>query len=162
MSAGREPLDVVHAWLDAVNSRDYDGVMRVSDAYIEIVGPRGSGYGHPVLREWLDHARVTLESSRTFVRGGAVVIAQHGTWRSTENNEIIGEADVASSFLVEQRRIVRYARYDSLDEALQKAGLDYSDEIGEGVGGRANSCSHPPGPHPPVPSPLGRRGEADQ
>jgi hypothetical protein len=129
MRSGNDSLDVVHAWLAAVNSRDYDGVMNTSDENIEIVGPRGSGYGHELLREWLDHSRVTLESLRIFVRGDAVVIAQHGIWRSTENNEIIGEADVASSFLVEQGRVVRYARYDDLDEALQKAGVEYGDEV---------------------------------
>jgi hypothetical protein len=128
VNAESEPLEVVHAWLDAVNSRDYDGVMGVSDADIEIVGPRGSGYGHSLLRGWLDHARVTLESLRTFVRDNVVVIYQHGTWRSPDSDAIIGEADVASLFLVEEGRVVRYARYDSLDEALQVGGMEYSDE----------------------------------
>jgi antitoxin (DNA-binding transcriptional repressor) of toxin-antitoxin stability system len=124
-------LDVVRAWLNAVNSRDYELVIERSDPDIEIVGPRGSGYGHQLLRDWLDHARLSLETLRAFARGDTVVVAQRGIWRSVETGEVIGEADVASLFRVEGGRVAQYARYDSLAEALKQAGLDYADETPE-------------------------------
>lgn len=121
-------LDVVRAWLAAVNNRDYDLTIEKSDPNIEIIGPRGAGYGRPLLRDWLNHARVRLESRRAFARGNTVVVAQRGEWRAVETGEVIGEADVASLFRVEGGRVAHYARYDSLAEALERAGLDYTDE----------------------------------
>lgn len=122
-------LAVVQTWLKAVNNRDDEDVIRSSDPNIEIVGPRGSGYGRQLLREWLNHAQVSLESLRTFARDDQVVVAQHAVWRSVETGEVIGEADVASQFRVKGGRVAQYARYDSLDEALEAARLNDADEI---------------------------------
>jgi hypothetical protein len=124
-----DTLDVVQTWLNAVNNRDNEGVIRSSDSDIEIGGPRGSGYGHQLLQDWLNHAHVSLESLRTFARDDQVVVAQHAVWRSVETGEVIGEADVASQFRVKGGRVTQYARYDSLDEALEAARLNYVDEI---------------------------------
>lgn len=122
------PTAVVQAWQEAVNDRNPDRVLQLSDPNIEIVGPRGSGYGHQLLRDWMGHARVHLDPLRTFAREDRVVVAQRGQWRSPETGELIGEADVASIFQVRDGRVVKYARHDSLEEALREAGLDAADE----------------------------------
>jgi len=127
------PLAVVRAWHEALDRRDAQGVLALSDAEIEIVGPRGSGFGHALLRDWLDHARVSLRPLRAFARGGAVVVAQHGVWRSPESGEVIGEAGVASAFRVAGGRVVRYARHDTLEAALADAGLTTDDETNPGA-----------------------------
>lgn len=72
---------------------------------------------------------MSLESLRTFARDDQVVVAQHAVWRSVETGEVIGEADVASQFRVKEGRVTQYARYDSLDEALEAARLNDADEI---------------------------------
>jgi hypothetical protein len=128
MEAGG-PVDVARAWVEAVNARDVERVMELSDAEIEIVGPRGSGYGHALLRDWLGHAWLRLEPRRTFARGEMVVQAQHGVWRDAATGEVTGDADVASRLVVRGGRVALYARHDALDEALAAAGLAAGDEV---------------------------------
>ncbi len=126
------PLAIVQAWQDAANARDVARLLELSDPDIEVVGPRGSGRGHQLLRDWLGRAGLSLETRRVFVRGDAVVLAQHGVWRSVETGEVTGEAEIASRFRVAGRRVVQFARHDSLDAALAEAGLDDSDETSPG------------------------------
>lgn len=118
---------IAHAWVEAANRQDGDRLTELSSPDIEIVGPRGSVRGTAVLREWLTRAGLTLESKRTFVRGGTVVVEQYGVWRSVETGEAAGEASVASRFEVEGGRIVAYERFDDLGAALTAAGLEESD-----------------------------------
>lgn len=125
----RSPSTVVHDWHDALNAEDAEGVLRLSDPNIEIVGPRGSGFGHALLRAWLAHARVRLEPRRVFARGSTVVVEQHGVWRAPESGEVLGEADVASFFRVVDGRVAYYARFDSTGAALAAAGLSEADEV---------------------------------
>jgi hypothetical protein len=125
-------LAVVRAWQDAANRRDVDRLVELSDPDIEVIGPRGSGKGHQLLCDWLRRAGLTLETRRAFVRGNVVVAAQHGVWRSVESGDVTGEADVASLFRVDRQRVVQFARYDSLDEALKAAGLNDQDETPPG------------------------------
>lgn len=128
--AQNSPLATVQAWQEAVNNRNLGRLLALSATNIEIVGPRGSGYGHQLLSEWLERAWLSLQTLRAFQRGEAVVVAQHGVWSSVETREVAGEQDVASAFRVSDGCVTQFARYATLDEALQAAGLDYSDEVG--------------------------------
>ena len=123
------PFAVVQAWQEAANSQDIERLLELSADNIEIVGPRGSGYGHQLLRDWLGRAGLTLETLRVFGRGEMLVIAQHGVWRSVETGQVTGERELTSSFQVENQRVVRFARHDDLETALEEAGLNYSDEL---------------------------------
>ena len=122
------PLTIVRAWQDAANAQDVARLLELSDPDIEIVGPRGSGHGHQLLRDWLGRAGLALETLRAYARGNVVVLAQHAVWRALETGDVTGEADLASRFRVEGGRVVQFARHDSLDAALAEAGLDHSDE----------------------------------
>lgn len=121
-------ITVAHAWIDAANRRDADGLVALSDPDIEIIGPRGAVRGVAVLRDWLMRAGLSLENKRTFARDGAVVVEQHGVWRSVETGEFVGEANVASRFKVTSGKVTAYERHDDLDAALTAAGLEASDE----------------------------------
>ena len=123
------PVAVVQAWQDAANAQNIEGLVALSDPNIEIVGPRGSGYGHQLLRDWLERAGLSLTTLRVFARGQVVVVAQHGVWRSVETGAVTGEANLASRFQVHGQRVIQFARYDSLDIALEEAGLTYADEV---------------------------------
>ena len=125
------PLTVVRAWLDAANRQDGNRLVELSDPKIEVIGPRGSGYGHQLLRDWLGRAGLSLETQRLFVRGNVVVLAQHGIWRSVETGERTGQRDLACLFRVDGRRVTQFARYDSLDEAMHAAGFNAQDEVPE-------------------------------
>ncbi len=123
-----DPLAIVRDWQHSANHQDAQRLLEISDPNIEIVGPRGSGFGHQLLRDWMGRAGLNLTTLRAFVRNDTVVLAQHGVWRSVETGEVIGEADMASQFSVSGERVTKFARYDSLDEALTKSGLEQTDE----------------------------------
>lgn len=92
---------------------------------------RPDGFGHQLLRDWLARAGLTLQALRTFVRGNTVVVEQHGVWRSLETGEVTGEKTLASVFHIDDRHIIRFAPFDSLNAALGAAGLAQSDAVGE-------------------------------
>lgn len=123
------PSAVVQAWQNAANRQDADQLLALSDTNIELIGPRGSAYGHQVLRDWLNRAGLQLETLRMYERGNVVVVAQHGVWRSVDTGDVVGEADIASRFRVNDGRVVQFARYDHLNEALAEAGLTDGDEL---------------------------------
>ncbi|BDP40640.1 hypothetical protein DAETH_06090 [Deinococcus aetherius] len=45
------PAEVVRAWEEAVDARNEMRLLALSAPDIEIVGPRGSAYGHAVLAD---------------------------------------------------------------------------------------------------------------
>src|SRR5258708_30740143 len=71
------PTAIVQAWQAAANQQDIDRLLALSDANIEIVGPRGSGYGHQLLRDWIARAGLQLTTLRTFTCAQTVVPDQH-------------------------------------------------------------------------------------
>jgi len=126
-----KPLAVALAWIEAVNQKDVERLMRLSAPDIDIIGPRGSLRGSGVLRDWLARAGLTLESGRSFVRDGSVVVGQRGVWRSPDTGEVAGVGEVASRFRVAGAHVVAYERFDNLAAALAAAGLTGSDETDE-------------------------------
>jgi hypothetical protein len=126
-----DPVALVRAWQEAANRQESDRLVELSTPDIEIVGPRGSARGHQVLRDWLGRAGLTLTTRRVFARGTAVVIAQHGVWRSAETGDVIGESDLATAFQVDGQHIARVGRFDDLAAALTAAGLGEADEIAQ-------------------------------
>lgn len=121
-------IELVRQWQESANQQNVSILLNLSDPHIEIVGPRGSAHGHQVLSEWVQRAGAHFTTLRVFARDDRVAVAQHAEWRSPETGEVTGEADVASSFRVEEQRVMRVARFDSLDQALHDAGLTIADE----------------------------------
>ncbi len=129
------PVDVVAAWIGAANAQDADRLLALSDPNIEIVGPRGSGYGGELLRDWLTRAGLTMETLRVFARGNVVVLEQRGIWRSVETGELTGEKRLASVFQTDGGNVTRFARFDDLMHALDAASLTVADEVPSGRDG---------------------------
>lgn len=127
----QDAVTIVHTWQDAANRQDVERLLELSDPNIEIIGPRGSGHGRELLRAWLSRAGLTLETQQIFVRDTVVVLRQHGVWRSVETGDEMGAADLASRFRVAGGRVIQYARYESLQSALDEAGLSAADAIGQ-------------------------------
>lgn len=123
------PIAVVLNWHRAVNSHDTAALLALSAVDIEIVGPRGAGYGHDLLRAWLTRAGATFVPRRVFARDSAVVVEQHAIWREPETGKITGEADLASCFTVENGVVTRFERRDSLADALSSGGLTLDDYL---------------------------------
>lgn len=127
-----DALAVARAWQDAANRADVERLLALSHEDVEIAGPRGSVRGREVLRVWLARAGLTLDTRRVFARGGEVVMAQQGVWRSSDTGGVVGEAGVATRFRVEGGRVAYLARFDALEDALAAAGLGEADEAAAG------------------------------
>ena len=91
-------------------------------------GPRGTGRGARLLREWVARANVRLEPRRVFQREETVVVEEEAEWRSPETGEVIGAGTVGSVFVVRGGRVASIIRYDDLAGALDAAGLGKSRE----------------------------------
>src|SRR5579885_1950192 len=107
----QDSLAVVNDWVAAANAQDAERLVELSDPNIEIVGPRGSGFGHQLLRDWLARAGLELETLRTFARGGLVVLEQRGVWHSQDSGKVTGDKVLASFFQAKDGRVVKFARY---------------------------------------------------
>lgn len=120
-------VTLVQAWHDALNAGDFGRLAALSRPDIELVGPRGSAFGREVLREWGTRAGLSLTPQAVFARDHVVVVAQRGVWRDADSGEVVGEADVASVFRVEDSLVSFLARHDHLEAALEQAGLTAAD-----------------------------------
>ncbi|MDQ3842213.1 MAG: nuclear transport factor 2 family protein [Actinomycetota bacterium] len=119
---------VVEAWHEALNAGDVDRLVALSHPDVEVGGPRGTGRGAQLLREWVDRANVRLAPRRVFHQADTVVVEQEAEWNSADTGPVTGQA-VTSVFVVRDDRIVRVVRYPDLADALRAVNLDESYEI---------------------------------
>jgi hypothetical protein len=124
-------LAIVERWLASVNEANREAVLALTASDLEIVGPRGVGRGKALLADWLARAGFAAEARRWFCgEGGRVVVEQDATWSAPDGGAgHAGHARVASSFVVRDRLIARFERFDSLAGALAGAGLAERDEV---------------------------------
>ncbi len=122
-------LEIVRRWISAVNEKKLEDAERHSCADIEIVGPKDSARGCHVLRDWIARAGITLETRRSFARLGAVVLEQKATWNSTDTGGSSSTAILSSSFALQDGRVCRVARFNSLHAAFGDSGLTEADEV---------------------------------
>jgi ketosteroid isomerase-like protein len=121
-------LRVVEAWHEALNGDEIDRLVELSHPEVEVGGPRGTGRGAQLLREWVDRANIRLDPRRIFHSVDTVVVEQWAKWRSTDTGRVIGSQTVASVFVVRDGRVMRVVRYPDLVEALGATDLDESHE----------------------------------
>jgi hypothetical protein len=118
---------LIAAWHDALNAGDVDRLVSLSSSEVEIVGPRGTGRGSQLLRDWVTRSGIRLELRRLFGRDAAIVAEELAEWRSTETGEIVDRQELATIFRVEDGRVAYIDRRPSLADALQLSGLSESD-----------------------------------
>lgn len=124
-----EEVRVVGAWHDALNGGDGERLLALLRPDVEVSGPRGSGHGAQLLREWLDRANIRLEPRRVFHRTETVVVEQRAKWRSADAGQLTGSQSVASVFVVRGGLVASVLRHDDLASALHAASLDESSEV---------------------------------
>ncbi len=124
----RDRFEVVRSWHEAVNRGDADALIALCDDDIEVGGPRGSARGRAILRDWLERAGIQLEPRRWFVSPTELVVEQVATWR-VPDGAVTDPQIIASSFTVEDGRVMRTVRFGSLEEALAATGLTLADEV---------------------------------
>ncbi|MBA3874658.1 MAG: nuclear transport factor 2 family protein [Anaerolineae bacterium] len=123
------PLAIVQSWQAAASKPDIDRLIELSDPNIEIVGPRGSGFGHQLLRDWVARAGLKMTTLQAFVHDSLVVVEQQAFWHNVETGEKVSESIIASQFVVENERVKQFARYDNLETAFKQSGLNLADEV---------------------------------
>ena len=121
-------LRVVKAWHEALNGGEVDRLVDLSDPEVEVGGPRGTGRGAQLLRDWVSRANVSLEPRRVFHHADTVIVEQWAKWRSADTGQITGSQTASSVFVVRDGRIARVVRYPDLADALSATGLDESHE----------------------------------
>lgn len=121
----RDSLETALQWIEAVNEKNLDRLLALSDSGIEIIGPRGSFRGIAILAEWMDRANLSVETLRGYALNDAVVLDQKAEWHLAET----GYATVASRFVIQNGKVIGYQRHDALFEALDAAGLDELNEV---------------------------------
>jgi ketosteroid isomerase-like protein len=121
-------IQAVTAWHEALNAGDVERLLKLSHPDIEVGGPRGTGHGAQILREWTTRANIHLEPGRIFHETDTVVVEQEAEWRSPETGESNGAQTVASDFVVSDGLVASVVRYPDVAEALRAANLDESHE----------------------------------
>ena len=117
-------IRIVRDWHEALNAGDADRLVALSHPDVEVGGPRGSGHGTDLLREWVARAGIRIEPRRTFHRAETVVVEGEARWGEAET----GGQTVGSIFVVRDGQVSRVVRYPALASALLAAGLDESYE----------------------------------
>jgi ketosteroid isomerase-like protein len=121
-------LHVVEAWHDALNDDEVDRLVELSHPEVEVGGPRGTGRGAQLLREWVSRANIRLEPRRVFHQADTVVVEQWAEWYSADTGQVNGGQTVGSVFVVRDGQVTRVVRYPDLADALGATDLDASHE----------------------------------
>jgi limonene-1,2-epoxide hydrolase len=122
------PVDVVANFHRHLADSDADAVIALAHQDVEVGGPRGTGIGSNLLREWVGRANVTMTPVRWFAKDDVVIVEQDAVWRDSQGEER-GRQDVTTTFRIRDGRIAGIYRHDNLAASLTVAGLDASDEI---------------------------------
>lgn len=120
---------IVREWHEALNAGDVDRLMALSSPGVEVGGPRGTGHGAELLREWVARSVISIEPRKVFHRAGTVVAGGEARWRDAETGEISAGQAVASVFVVRDGLVARVVRYPDLASALLAADMDEDDEL---------------------------------
>ncbi len=119
---------IVKTWHESLNEADVDRLVGLSHPNIELGGPRGTGRGSQLLREWVARANIRLTPGRIFHQADTVVVEQEAEWSSPQTGQVTGSQTLASVFVLHDGRIASLLRYDDLAEALRTANLNGSHE----------------------------------
>ncbi len=124
-----DEIGIVRAFHDALNARNTAGVLALAAEDIRIGGPRGTGEGKHLLREWVARASITMEPQRWFHTEGMVVVEQIARWHDPDSGAETSSQRVATAFGIRDGLIASIARYGDIGEAVTSAGMDEADAV---------------------------------
>lgn len=117
-------IETADVWIDRVNAKDVEGVLKVSDHNIEMIGPQGTGVGHDTLQQWVENSGIHLATRTRYQKSDKVVYEQQGTWEDQR-----GEVTLYTYMEIKNGKVCEIARYDTLDDAFGSSGLSEEDKI---------------------------------
>jgi SnoaL-like domain len=120
-------IETVLAWHAALNASDLDGLLGLSTEDVEVGGPRGSGRGGHLLRDWVARAGMRMQPGRLYQRDSAIVVEENAQWQ-TPDGQLTEPQGAACVFGIRNGRVASIVRHPDIASALEAAGLDTSDE----------------------------------
>jgi ketosteroid isomerase-like protein len=124
-----DPIEIVRAWHDAVNSGDTERFAEFVSDDVEIGGPRGTARGLDMLTDWVERTGITMEPTDWYQRGGTIIVCQRATWPAEDGAPGVPQ-EAASAFVVRNGRIESVVRFADLSGAFAAVGLDEADRVG--------------------------------
>src|SRR5436305_9617337 len=117
-----DEVETVREWHHALNAGDVERLLALSSDDVEVGGPRGSGRGAQLLREWFGRAGIQMEPAQTFHRADVVVVEQRATWQPPGQETAAVPQSVSSVFVVKDGRVASVIRHPDLAAALAAGG----------------------------------------
>lgn len=124
MNGSAPELRVVGEWHEALNAGDADRLVALPHPGVEVGGPRGTGQGAELLREWVARAGIRIEPRRAFHRTETVVVEGEARWRDGETGRMGEGQRLDSMFVFWDGLVSRVVRHPDLASALLAAGVD--------------------------------------
>ncbi len=121
-------ISAIATWHAALAAGDPDGIAAVTHPNVELVGPRGSGFGVSLVQEWALRSGIRLEPLRWFAHPDRVVVEQRARWLDPETGTLGDPVLLATAFAFTDGLIGRIARYPDLPTALAASNLSLVDE----------------------------------
>ncbi|TWT24858.1 nuclear transport factor 2 family protein [Planomicrobium sp. CPCC 101110] len=117
-------IETADVWVEKVNAQDVEGVLEVSDPNIELIGPRGAGFGHDLLVQWMENTGVNLHTITRYAAGQRVVYEQEAVWENQDGHVI-----VYTFMEIRDGKVTRLERFDNIDDAFSTSGLNENHKL---------------------------------
>jgi hypothetical protein len=117
-------IETADTWVDRLNAQDVEGVLEVSDPNIELIGPRGAGFGHDLLVQWMENTGVNLNTITRYANDHRVVYEQEAVWENQGGHVI-----VFTFMEVKDGKVTRLERFDNIDDAFSTSGLNEENKL---------------------------------
>lgn len=109
----RDGANVLARWHAAVNAGDVDGAAALCTEDVAVRGPRGTGYGRQLVRDWLTRSGIRLEPQEPFRDSdGRFVVRETAQWTTAVSDP----KDTYCVFTVRSGLVASIARYDDRAE----------------------------------------------
>ena len=102
-------------WHAAVNAKDLPTVLRLCTPDVAVTGPRGTGSGHDLMRDWLDRSGIRLKLVSLKAVDDGVLAEQVASWPAGTGPQ--EPVSCVSVFHVRDGKVSAVERYESLEAA---------------------------------------------
>jgi hypothetical protein len=110
--------DILLAWHDAVNAGDVEAAVARCSEDVAVLGPRGVGHGHDLVRGWLQRSGIRLEPQDGMEeREGRFVVRETARWTRPGPSGVPAEpTDTWCVFTVADGHLTSIARYETPEQ----------------------------------------------
>jgi len=109
---------ILEAWHAAVNAGDVETAVACCSADVAVLGPRGVGHGHDLVRGWLQRSGIRLEpQGAPAERDGRFVVRELARWTNPGPSGVPAEpTETWCVFTVADGLVTSIARYETPEQ----------------------------------------------